>query len=609
VTFFHPLYLLGLILISVPILIHLWFRRRLKKIPFSTLMFLKKSEAQRLGWLRLREILVLISRCLFVTFLFLGLAKPQIKGRLFEKNRLASAFIILDNSYSMSYGDNFQSAKDVAYQLVSCYSPNSEFFVTPLSLKRKRGDFYWMNKNSALEVIKRLTPSYQTGSIVDVLINYPVEKAKYPIDYVYIGDGQEINFKDFPKGLIGSTNFFWLKIPTGNNIGITDVMLKDPISVASDKYELVVSLTNYSSKIWRGKIILEAGDCLLEKDCEIESAQKYNSQFSLPVNVHNGEIKLLDDSLKVDNIYFFSKFVPGSQKVLIVGSSEFLYQGLIPSENLKVPFNVNVLNSLSKADLRKFDIVILNGINDISEYDRIRLEDFLSRDGTGCIYFLGDEVGENIRNCLSRWIKIEGLIIPKGYITLNWIDYKHSVFTIFEKEAALKGIKFYRFQKISANSGVIARLEDNYPLIILNRNVAICATQFNARSTDIVYKPIFVPLLYRLIASLVYRLPDREFYVGDRITTYERLKGPDGEYLTKNGKFLKPGFYTTDNETIAVNVVPEEGNLKTIKDEVSKSLNIKIIDLKDTLGYGDLTGLFLFLTLFAILFELILIAL
>ena len=43
--FLQPIYLIGLALTAVPIIIHLWFRKKLDKIPFSTLKIFKKSEA------------------------------------------------------------------------------------------------------------------------------------------------------------------------------------------------------------------------------------------------------------------------------------------------------------------------------------------------------------------------------------------------------------------------------------------------------------------------------------------------------------------------------------------------------------------------------------
>ena len=111
-TFLNPFYLIGLILALLPVIIHLWFRKKLKKVPFSTLSFLKKSEAKRFGWLKIREIIILALRCMLIAFIFMSLARPQVKSAFFRPGHLASVVLIVDNSYSMAYGSNFQFVQE-----------------------------------------------------------------------------------------------------------------------------------------------------------------------------------------------------------------------------------------------------------------------------------------------------------------------------------------------------------------------------------------------------------------------------------------------------------------------------------------------------------------
>lgn len=603
------MFLLGISLTAVPIIIHLWFQKRLKKIPFSTLKFLKKSEAKRFGWLKFREILILILRCLFIIFLFLSLAKPQIKARLFKGGHLASVFLIIDNSYSIAYGENFKSVKRLANELLSFYSPKSEFFVLPLcqteyddSANRPS----WVTKKTALEVINKLNLSYKSGSIKNVLSNLSISEAKYAAEYVYIGDGQEINFKDFPEELIRQKNFYWLPIPSGSNVGITKVILKDPVSIPLDNYNLNVNITNFSQKTWIGKATLKADAYYYEKDCEIQPKNELNLEFLLPVSVQHGKVMLYDDSLVTDNIYYFSKSLPHRLCVLIVGNDRFLYSGLSSTNEVNSPFYVESAKSMSRVDLRRFNVVILNGINDISESDKIKLNDFVSQNQKSVICFVGVEVGNNLKDFIGQCCTIDKPISPKGYVTLDWVDYKHPIFNVFVGSTALKNIKFYHFQKIVADKGIIAKLTGNYPFIVTNNNVAIVATQFLPHATDIVYKAAFIPLLFRLIISTTYKSYAKEFYIGQKIKTFKRLKAPTGEYLTKGKEFLIPGFYTMDSETIGINVVPEEGNLKILGDEAAKILNTHTVNLAKDVAEADLSNTFLYLALFAILLELLL---
>jgi len=112
-----------------------------------------------------------------------------------------------------------------------------------------------------------------------------------------------------------------------------------------------------------------------------------------------------------------------------------------------------------------------------------------------------------------------------------------------------------------------------------------------------------------LIINTTYKSYNKEFYVGENITTYTKLKAPTGEYLTKGTELLVPGFYTVDSETIGVNVSPEEGNLKILGDGAAKILNIQTITLDNDLAEGNLSHTLLYFILFVILLELLLLLL
>ena len=611
-TFLHPLYLLGISLIAVPIIIHLWFKKRLKKIPFSTLRFLKKSEAKKFGWLKFREILILVLRCLFITFLFLSLAKPQIKGKFFGAGRLSSVILVIDNSYSMAYGENFKLVKEAANELLSFYSPKSEFCVLPLcktEFYNNDNEPHWVSKKSVFELINKLNLSYKSGSIKNVLSNLPTSTTNYRVEYVYIGDGQEFNFKDFPEELVKQANFYWLKIPSGGNISINKVTLKDPVSIPLDNYNLNVHITNFSQNSWNGKATLKTKDYYFEKDCEIHPEQELNLEFLLPVSAAHGKIVLYDDSLIADNVYYFSKLLPHRLNVIIVGNDRFLYSGLSSADESNSPFYVESVEYLQKVNFPKFDVVILNGIDEISESDKIKLDNFINQNQKSVIFFMGKKVGNNLKNFISQSCNIENPISPKGYATLDWVDYAHPIFNVFVGSTVLKNIKFYHFQKIIAHKGIIAKLTGDYPFLVIDDNLAIVATQFTPHNTDIVYKTAFIPLVFRLIINTTYKSYNKEFYVGENITTYTKLKAPTGEYLTKGTELLVPGFYTVDSETIGVNVIPEEGNLKILGDGAAKILNIQTITLDNDLAESNLSHTLLYFVLFIILLELLLLLL
>ena len=78
-SFAYPEFLFALAAISVPIVIHLFNFRRFKKVYFSDIRFLKDVEIETKSRNKLKNLLILLSRILAITFLVMAFAKPVIQ--------------------------------------------------------------------------------------------------------------------------------------------------------------------------------------------------------------------------------------------------------------------------------------------------------------------------------------------------------------------------------------------------------------------------------------------------------------------------------------------------------------------------------------------------
>ncbi len=601
--FSNPWYLFGLLLCATPIIIHLWFQRKLKRVPFSSLDFLKKTEAHRFGWLRLRDILILIFRCLIIAFLFLGLARPVIPGRFFFTKRLASLVVIPDNSFSMGYSDNFSKAREILLRIIDRYSPRSEFYVLPICPLKNDRMISWTTKSKAKEQLNDLSITYQKGSLKSILDMISIPDHQYDLEYVYIGDCQENNFVGFEDIIPAGSAFYAIRIPAGNNVTIDNIELTDPISIPNDYYQLSAKIVNYGNHDWDGKIEIKSGAYRSENEINIVARSDHKYELSLPVRSNQGSVSIYDDSLPIDNIRYFSKKIPYQLKLLIINSNSYIKAGLHNREMDRAPFSVDYLPGLGNHDLRKYDIIILNGIAEINVGEKLRLKNFLADSTKGLLCFLDERIGDNLSE-LIKPCSVETYTAPQGYVTLDWIDTKHRVMSVFRLSNALRNIKFYRFQKLNNKGKVIARLSNNYPLITQIDNMMVVATEFDPKNSDIVYKTAFVPLLYRLIVSAGLKERSREFNLGDKSNRF--FTGPSGLKIPKGNEFLIPGFYHDRGESIAVNIDPSESDLKPLGAEQAKALNVIMIDHQSFFGGTELSNLFLLLALISLLFEVVL---
>lgn len=145
--FVAPIMLAGLAAIAVPVVIHLMDRSKSAAVDWPTLRFLKIARQQSARRTRLKNILVLLARCLILALLAAAFAKPYHTEEewLRPPNLPTTLVIALDNSYSMGFrdapgsgaavgsgaesseaGTRFARAKDLALQQLAALSREDE---------------------------------------------------------------------------------------------------------------------------------------------------------------------------------------------------------------------------------------------------------------------------------------------------------------------------------------------------------------------------------------------------------------------------------------------------------------------------------------------------
>ena len=76
--FLYPSFLWALLALAIPIIIHLFFFRRFKKVYFTNVKFLKEVKEETSARRKLRNFLVLLMRLLAIAMLVFAFAQPFI---------------------------------------------------------------------------------------------------------------------------------------------------------------------------------------------------------------------------------------------------------------------------------------------------------------------------------------------------------------------------------------------------------------------------------------------------------------------------------------------------------------------------------------------------
>ena len=117
-SFITNIFLWLLPLISVPLIIHLLNRRKIIKIDFSSIQFLKELKSESIKRINILQWLLLIIRTLIILLIILMMSRPILKG-YFPSLKIdpssSLSIIMIDDSFSMHgiYNDSFR--QDIIY--------------------------------------------------------------------------------------------------------------------------------------------------------------------------------------------------------------------------------------------------------------------------------------------------------------------------------------------------------------------------------------------------------------------------------------------------------------------------------------------------------------
>src|SRR5437867_3310801 len=130
-AFLNPLLLFGIGAVSVPIVIHLLTKRKIKRVVWAAMQFLRPVVQRNQRRINLEDLILLALRCLLLMLLALALARPALRkaGAFFSGRGAQTAVIAIDNSASMSATDGvssrFEKAKKAAEQLIDALPAGS----------------------------------------------------------------------------------------------------------------------------------------------------------------------------------------------------------------------------------------------------------------------------------------------------------------------------------------------------------------------------------------------------------------------------------------------------------------------------------------------------
>ena len=515
-NFLSPIYLLGLLGIAIPVLIHLMTKRQQKHIRFSAVYLLLQSQKRSAKKSPPNRLLLLLIRCLGILLLSLALAHPIFSfggPEDFLPQAPSATVFILDDSYSMGMRSDkhtlYAKAVESLLQPIGNLGTKNVFSIVLASASTRLLQDWTADPSLAEKLLKTSKPSFQTTSI-----GKAVEKAVQLLDKTSKKDKLIIIFTDRDKNGWKAEEFPEEALSKPYSVTLVDFSaLQTGRNQAAVKQTEIIQEVLTNSRVLRVKAQianllpdraihkLDAslsinGKQQSEGTLKLDAGQEVKKEFTFPLKGSDpiqGSVEIPDDSLLADNKRFFS-FQPDQKiKVLVVDGDPRTVAHQRESfylENALNPFTValynieptvSTLEELPVRNLFDFSVVMLANIRDLPfDYER-ELEKYVSRCGA-LFLSLGDQTDP--KYCNEKL----GNLLPVSLASLHQVgrsdepfrlDVKksdHPVLKIFTAKS-LEEMKTIRFNSLYSVEPRENR-EFTVPLRFTNQYSAVVESEF-----------------------------------------------------------------------------------------------------------------------------------
>ncbi len=637
--------------LAVPIVIHLWQRRKVIQVKFSTLRFLKIVAAKTSRSAKIENLFLLLLRCLIVALIAWAAMQPILTARgtkLIGGSVPRSVAIIIDHSMSMNYRSGEESrldkAKQQALAVIKSLIDGDEVVVFAVADRVKALiPEPSVDHTAALAAINAIQPTElrtdlgaglrearqalakSTRGERQIFLFTDSQESGWQFDHAAIFNDQ---WKETAAKLIVAQPDKVNPV----NVAVTAVRFDTPFAATGSLVRGVATLENSSDAARLDVLEVRAGkEKVGQRPVEIaaHSSQEITFDFTVPALAERwlqGTVQLGGDNLSSDDRRHFLLGVFQPPRVLIVEQGTgpektrpgFFLRKALAAGARSAPIQTCTPNELDDLAVDAFSAVFLAGVPQVSDRSSVRLERYLQSGGT-VVLFPGDQTDAANLERLT-WLPAKpgpARQLPLGRLVVRALEPQHPLFTnswdANTPFPALPQRKIWDW-KPTADGRVLLSIGEGLPFIIFGqvgpgRMIIVNASPDRAWG-DFPLTTAFLPLVQQ-IARLSVARTGRESnpVVGDTVPvppTVPReqaltLKTPRGDTqpVASGAPLLEraesPGFYEVNSgaeglvHQFAVNVDGREGVLTPISNEALTKIvaHDHVGDLEELLRWID----------------------
>jgi len=530
-SFLAPAFFAGLLALAIPLLIHLSYRQKSTVIEFPSLMFLQKVPFRSMKRQKIRHWLLFLMRCTAIGILVMAFARPFIDQPGVAAAMAASdrdVVLLLDNSFSMSYGDRWQRGKQAALDVLESLGGADRaslivFSDTARLLVRSTSEMGVLSGAlEATEISSRRTryaPAFRMAQQLlddtelpnrEVVLISDFQKAGWdPQDEVRLPPGTSFRSID-------------LSDDQAENLAISGLTLQRQYDGGTESILVAARVTNQGEDQYSGL------DVSLELDGQMRETRTLdlppNNAITVPFDpfpigdeIVRGTLRAGTDGLEVDNTFHFV-IQPGQALSLLIiepdraSSTDSLFLRRALEIGSRPLFRVTIRRSseLQSSDLEDVSVVF---INDAPYPDGSlgRALRELVDSGGGLIVALGELSDPESwqSDSAADLIPVFGDAVDRNTElggTLASFDVNHPVFEVFKtpRSGDFTSSTFYRYRglQVGPPDTILASFDDGAVAIsersVGDGRVLVWTSTLDTYWNNIPQQPVFLPLAHQL---------------------------------------------------------------------------------------------------------------
>jgi hypothetical protein len=396
--FLFPGFLAALAVLSIPIVIHLFYFRRFKRVYFTNVRFLKEVKEETSNRQKLRNLLVLLMRCLAIAAMVLAFAQPFIplSGGVKKGERAVSIFI--DNSFSMNALSKeaplLELAKQRAREIISAFAVQDRFQILTNDFEGR--DQRLVSKEDALSRIEEIRTSPASRDLSKVLVRQQqcLNLGKQDNKLAYLVSDFQSNITDlstFQDTLI-DVSLVPMRAVQERNVSVDSVWFENPVQILNQPCNLLVKISNRSDEEASDVRLTLRHDGQTKPVGSVSIPAKGYRLDTVPFIIlhagwHEARISLTDYPVQFDDDYYLSFYVAERVNILSINglqANKYLTNAFLGAESAHLD-NADA-RALDYSKFSDYQLIVLHELSTISSGLVTELKKFAENGGNILVF-------------------------------------------------------------------------------------------------------------------------------------------------------------------------------------------------------------------------------